>query len=93
MTKQNIISRIAAGTISTNFSIFPEVVNGFTRDPLMVADDVSRVEINAHGYSRGNEMGYVTAADLSAGLLQVRKVATEKVDGARAVAIPSDEVF
>lgn len=92
--KRSILDRIAEKTIDTNFEIFPEEINGFRRNPVLVTDDTARSHINHATYSRGNDIGVVTAADIAAGLRQVRKIKQVASEGgSRRVIAPSDEVF
>lgn len=94
MNKQNIIDRIKAGTIETNFSDFPKTINGFTRDEILVGDNVAKCNISHVNYTRGNDLGYVTAEDLAAGKLQVRKIDQVTPEGGgRKVAVPSEQVW
>lgn len=93
MAKQNILARIKEGSIKTNFSQFPETLNGFTREDTFIDDAITECKINYVGYSRGNNLGYVTAADLAAGRLQVRKIDTVQPETGRKVAVPSERVW
>lgn len=94
MAKVNILKRIRQGSIKTNFLDFPNFINGFKREPLLVSDDTKEVKLNYHGYTRGNDLGYVTAEDLKAGLHQVRKIDQVKPDdGTRKVAVPSNRIW
>ncbi len=74
------------------FTEYPKEINGFKRavkNPSSTNADFSYVR-----YTRGNDLGYVTAEDLAAGKLQVRKVEQAKpADGTRKVAVPSNRIW
>jgi hypothetical protein len=73
------------------FSEYPKEINGFKRESNPCR---SNADFNYVSYSRGNDLGYVTADDLSAGRLQVRKIDQVKPgDGTRKVAVPSDRIW
>ena len=94
MARRNIQHRINAGNIKTNFSDFPATVAGFTREDVFVDDLTTETTFNYVSYIRGRDLGYVTAEDLAAGRLQVRKIAQVKPEGGgRKVAVPSERVY
>lgn len=73
------------------FSEYPEQIDGFKRNRNTSKQDV---EWNYVGYTRGNDLGYVTAEDLKAGKLQVHKLDLVKPDdGSRKVAVPSNRIW
>jgi len=72
------------------YSDFPQTINGFTKGSSTSKD--SNANWNYVGYTRGNDLGYVTAADLQAGLKQVRKIDQVRPEGGgRKLAIPSPD--
>lgn len=73
------------------FTEFPKEINGFKKERTNPAPNA---DFNYVSYSRGNDLGYVTAEDLKAGKFQVRKVEQVKPDnGTRKVAVPSNRIW
>jgi hypothetical protein len=73
------------------FSEYPKEIDGFKRQ---LNTSTQNVDWNYVGYERGNDLGYVTADDLKAGKLQVRKVDQVKPDdGTRKVTVPSNRIW
>ena len=92
--KRDILKRIKAGTIKTNFEIFPETVKGFTRAPQTVSDEATSANFNYASYTRDNDLGFVTVEDLAAGVQQVRKVDLVKPEGSfPKTAVPSERIW
>ena len=93
MAKVNIIKQIRAKKITTNLLRFPKRLKGFVRDDVTVDASATAANFNYVGYSRGNDLGYVTLDDLDSGIRQVRKLDLAPTDMPRKVAVPSDRIW
>ena len=93
MAKINIIQQIRKRKITTNFLKFPKRIGSFVRQPVMVDENATTANFNYVGYSRGNDLGYVTLDDLNNGIRQVRKLDLVPTNMEHKVATPSDRIW